>query len=82
MAALGDVEVDGIDYTPNGIQEVVDELIEIRNHSLANLGDDKGAHYAIFFSHVIAYMNDYIEAVKKNVAKKQSYERYPKRLGI
>lgn len=66
MAALNDFEVEGINYSPSAIQRTIDELIGIRNEALKNLGDGgKGSHYAIFFSHVIAYLNDYKDAVEK-----------------
>lgn len=72
MAALGKTEVDGVDYSPEGIKEVRNQLITIRDHALDQLGGNdiiKASSYAVFFSHVIAYMSDYLEAVNNNVAK-------------
>lgn len=52
-------DVDGVDYSPEGIQGIRDDLVYHRNHALG-LGEMR---YAVLMSHVIALL-----------AKLQEYE--------
>lgn len=47
--------VDGVDYTPEGVESARTELIALRNGALAEFA------WATLLSHVIAYLADYRE---------------------
>lgn len=52
--ALSGHQVEGVDYTPEGIEQVRTELAEHRNHALG-LGEMR---YAVLMSHVIALLSE------------------------
>jgi hypothetical protein len=54
--------VDGVDYTPEGIEQIRTELAEHRNHALG-LGEMR---YAVLMSHVIALLAELRRLQEKN----------------
>lgn len=46
------VEVEGVDYSPEGIEQIRGELVEHRNHALT-LGEMR---YAVLMSHVVVLL--------------------------
>lgn len=51
--------VEGVDYTPEGIESVRQLLIELRDGALQT----GWMHYAVGLSHAIAYLSEYREVV-------------------
>ena len=54
-------EVDGIVYTPELIDEVINEMVHVRNEEL-KAGH---MHWAVIFSHNIAILNDYKKRISE-----------------
>jgi hypothetical protein len=52
--------VEGVDYSPEGINAVREELIVLRNGAL----EQAEFHWAVLLSHVIAYLAEYKEVVE------------------
>ena len=54
--------VDGVDYTPEGILQLRDDAIKVRDEALKQLPDS--AHFVVWLSHAIALLADYAEMRK------------------
>ncbi len=50
-------EVEGVDYTPEGIMKLREEIIAIRNRRLADLGSGENAMETIVLTHAIAILS-------------------------
>lgn len=53
------VFVDGVDYSPDGISALRDELINVRAEAMKQLPDSAG--FVILITHTIALLADYTD---------------------
>jgi hypothetical protein len=61
------VFVEGIDYTPDGIEAIRQELIKYRSAAYDQMPDT--AEFIVVISHVLALLADYAELRKGELAR-------------
>jgi hypothetical protein len=52
--------VDGVEYTPEAVEDVREQLVELRNGAL----DQQEFTWAVLLSHAIAYLGSYKEVLE------------------
>jgi len=62
------MRVEGVDYSPEGIEALRQEWIGVRGEAMKQLPDSAG--FVVFATHTIALLADYIEVRREEVARR------------
>jgi hypothetical protein len=65
------VRVDGVDYTPEGIEVIRKELAELRAHAINPPSD---WHVAVMLSHAIALLSELKDRITEEASKPTNYD--------
>ena len=58
-------QVEGVDYTPDGIRALREDCIRIRNESVRQWAADPSViNFTVLMTHVIAHLSNYAEMVE------------------